>query len=612
MLVVFGFLSATGLFMVSAEERTRLWPKQEMPDGLVTLSSLGFTQSQDDKRLINDGDDHMLAQSLAGLTAQAVNEHRGDELLYIDLWNNSSYHRWRLLLLDRTGIEDRGHASVWQLARRYCQSSVIKGYILYRMPNTGDDKQDCSVNVATSLSGILRGVMVSERQENIAKQLGLPMLLDVRGKTEAWCFENYRDRFDRTRLLLQKARVPNNRAIAIAHRTLTISGDHDLAEQVYRWLDAPGLIYGWNSKQDEKSGVRQLNSWGHLLCPSDWAVNLPALSLGSDMMNWPRFANASSAPAHKENIPFTGRDETEPRRNNQKIAFILTDGDNLQWALGDCAWNKSFWASPQLERMPFGFGLPIADLMEVAPDAYLFFQKTKLPRTSVILAPEYVFVDHFGTKLSADRRSQLLTWYAQRIESVLKRSGLNSIVLLVDSLEDPHSQEAWEILASEAPSLSTAFVMQYDSYEAGRGKVWHVKRPDGTSVPFVSASYSLWAHVDRPRAGGPARVAAMLNRRHEDLGSRSPSEVAKNSIPSWIAVHAWSKYRESPADEEAPPGTAGAYSGVNAAAWCAKRLESGISLLSPEQLFFNPLAEKNSRKRAEAAPLAPIQEGTPE
>jgi hypothetical protein len=611
-LAILGFLSAIGLLDASATERTRLWPRQEMPAGLVTISSLGFTQHPDDRRPINDGDDHMLAQSLSGLAAQAVNERRGDELLFIDLWNNNSYHQWRRLLLNRTGIEDRGHASIWQIATRYYQNKVIKGYILYRLPSAIDDEQDCSVNVATSLSGVLRGVMVSERQEAIAKQLGLPLLFDARGKTEAWCFESYRDRFDRTRLLLQKPQVPNNRAIAIAHRTLTISGDHDLAEQVYRWIDAPGLIYGWNSKQDERNSVRQLSSWGHLLCPSDWAVNLPALSLASDNMPWPKFAMAQSLPAGEKTIPFTGH-HNEVSSSDQQVAFILTDGDNLQWALGDFAWNKSFWASPQLERMPFGVGLPIADLMEVAPDAYLFFQKTKPPSTSVLVAPEYVFVDHFGTKLSPRRREQLLTWYAQRSESVLQRSGLNSIVLLGDSLEHPRSLEAWGLLAAGAPSLSAAFLVQYDAYEAGRGKVWHVKRPGGSSVPFISAAYSLWANVDRPRAGGPVEIAALLNTRrddHEQTSHREPTEV---STPSWIAVHAWSKYRESSTNEEAANGVAGTYSGVDAAAWSAKRLKPGTSLISPEQLSARSLVEGDSPERAKTNRSAlKIQEGSPE
>lgn len=600
-LLALNFLVATNSETIVASEMTRLWPKQKMPAGLVTISSRGFTQHPDDERPISGGDDHMLAQSLSGLAAQAVNQGQGDELLFIDPWNNSSYHQWRRFLLDRTGIEDRGQATVWELVARYQQNKIIKGYILYRLPIGTDDDQDQSANVATSLSGILRGVMVSERQEATAKQLGLPLLLDARGKTEAWCFENYQDRFDRSRLLLQRPRVPNNRAIAIAHSTLTISGDHDLAEQVYQWLDAPGLIFGWNGQQEEGKGVQQLSAWGHLLCPSDWAMNLPALSVGASDMRWPQFTKATSlaADAKKKSI-------------EQPLAFVLTDGDNLQWILGDFAWNKSFWASPQLERLPFGFGLPIADLMEVAPDAYLFFQKTKPQYTSIIVSPEYVFVDHFGTKLSPRRRERLLGWYARRIESVLQRSGLNSIVLICDRLDHQRSQEAWAILAAGAPSLSAAFVIQYHPYEAGHGKIWRIERPKDASVPFVSASYSLWARANRPRAGGPAKLAAILNARLENHEVENPREPTDASNSSWITVHAWSEYQESVTNEETVDGTVSTYSGVDAAARCAKRLRRGTNLVAPEQLISHPLAGRGSPDEAKADRSTSAQGNNPQ
>jgi hypothetical protein len=509
----------------------------------------------------------MLAQSVSGLAAQAVNEGRGDELVYIDLWDNLSYQRWRLRLLDRAGIEDRGDARVWDLVSKYYQQGIVAGYILYSDQQTKDQVNN-SANVATTLAGILRGVLVTERQEATAQQLGLPMLLDVRKKTEAWCFDNYRDQLNRKQLLLQKSSIPNNRAIAIAHRVLTIQGHRQLAERVYEWLEAPALIHGWNSTQDEGASVRQSSAWGHVFCPSDWAMNLPALSMGADNLNLPRFPSSSKKPSTA----------ADPAGAGQSVTFVLTDGDNLQWVLGDFAWNQRFWASPRLAETPFGFGLPMADLMEVAPDVYLFLQDSKPDSTSIIVAPQYVFVDHLGANLSARERRELLRWYGSRIESVLQRSGLRSIILICDRLDDAKTQAAWEILATAAPSLSVALVMQYDAYESGEGRIWQVERSDGPSVPFVSAAYSLWADLNRPRAGSPTEVARMING-----AARLLQERRHPQQPRWVAVHAWSQF---PADgvEVGDKEAAETYAGVGAASLCARQLSADSLVGSIDEL----------------------------
>jgi hypothetical protein len=78
---------------------------------------------------------------------------------------------------------------------RYRDAGVIKGYILYRSDrsegalNAHRPGMDRSVNVATSLAGLLDGVLVDEGLEAGAKRHRLSMLLDARGKTQAWCFE---------------------------------------------------------------------------------------------------------------------------------------------------------------------------------------------------------------------------------------------------------------------------------------------------------------------------------------------------------------------------------------------------------------------------------------
>jgi hypothetical protein len=65
----------------------------------------------------------------------------------------------------------RGTFGPWDLVDRYAKHGLIKGYILYRSDaSKGETSQhrpgmDCSVNVATSLAGLLDGIIVDESLE---------------------------------------------------------------------------------------------------------------------------------------------------------------------------------------------------------------------------------------------------------------------------------------------------------------------------------------------------------------------------------------------------------------------------------------------------------------
>ena len=76
-------------------------------------------------------------------------------------------------------VEKRGTFGPWALVDRYAKRGIIKGYILYRLDkspggsNAYRPGMDCSVNVATSLAGLLDGIIVDEELENEAKRHGL-------------------------------------------------------------------------------------------------------------------------------------------------------------------------------------------------------------------------------------------------------------------------------------------------------------------------------------------------------------------------------------------------------------------------------------------------------
>ena len=227
----------------------------------------------------------MMVHSLAGLAAKAVNEGRGDELVWIGT-DHPDIEEWlRRMLTSHRQIKERGTFQPWDLVDRYVKTGVIKGYILY----TQDKSQgkvfkpragiNCSANVATSVAGLLDGILVEEKLEKKAQAHGLKMLLDARDKTQQWCFETYKNQFNRHLLCTQDPQVALVRDLAIAHKTFTMCGLEALPAAL-AWLEPPSPILGWNSG-DEFKVTRASTVWGHFQTATNWCMNLPVLMAGN-------------------------------------------------------------------------------------------------------------------------------------------------------------------------------------------------------------------------------------------------------------------------------------------------------------------------------------------
>ncbi len=558
----------------------RWWPEQAVPKGLVTVETgamqpviepCGKTVST-----LNMGQEHMLVQSLAGLAAQAVNEGRGDELVYVNLWDNADYNLWRSALIERTGIEDRGTVKAWELARRYAARGIVKGYILYSWDfssgglNVRRKDSDESCNVATSLAGLLGGIVVSEGQEDFAKALGLTCLADVRGKTEQWMFDHYKDQLNRRYTLLQDPAVPNCRDIAIAHRCPVIYGLEEPTEQIYQWMDKPGLVFGWNDGHAEGSSVSQLSKYGHIISPANWALNLPALSL---------VPTAAEVPFRKfdpRTIDFSDR--------SPAVSFYMSDGDNLQWMLGSFAQNPYYWSARLNGTYALGWGLPFADLMQTGVDTFRYLRKTQPENTSIVLLPGYFFPDELGAALGKEKRLEILKKHSARIEHYLKKSGTGIFSFLSADYDSPAALAAYAVFAKEIPSLTGMLVIDYSPYEEGNGKIFWVPNAEGIDIPVISAKYSLWSNQNHERSGTPVKVARIIN--------ADAAAAQKKSEPfyAWTIIHAWSGFHENWAagdnDESGPYDRDGTHAGVAPTYWCVKRLDPSIKVITPDELVW--------------------------
>src|SRR3954469_23372715 len=198
-LTILWTIAFLGVVSGHAGEASRWWPVQALPREIVR------TEVVEKSAELKPGME-MMVQSLAGLAARAVNETRADTMVWVNNGNvdmEEWYHRMFAL---HPALKELEAVEPWKLVEQFVREGVIKGYILYSRDRSKGDYNahrpglDCSVNVATSLAGVLDGIIVEEELESSAKAHGLKLLLDVRGKSQKWCFETYQKQFARTML----------------------------------------------------------------------------------------------------------------------------------------------------------------------------------------------------------------------------------------------------------------------------------------------------------------------------------------------------------------------------------------------------------------------------
>jgi hypothetical protein len=558
----------------AGQDENRWWPVQAMPKALVRLQNDGLPAPR--------APCEMMAQSVAGLAAKAVNEGRADEMVWLGI-DSIDAEDWLARLLKRQPqLELRGTFALWDLVDRYARKGIIQGYILYSSDHSkGEFNQhrpdmDCSVNVATSLAGLLDGIIVDESIEGEAKQHGLKMLADVRGKTQAWCFQTYQDRFNRRMLCTQDPRKPNVRDLAIAQKTLTVFGYAEPVPTAMKWLQPLSPILGWNGG-DEFKTTEMSSTWGHIQTATDWAVNVPGLMAGTESAELPKVRSFDP-----RTIDWTDR--------RSAVCFVDSDGDNVDFSEGDffrVGNGKYYWASPDRGKIPFGWSCCFAHLAQLCPEAIDYAVATQSPNDWFLeWGGGYYYPDLFG--IDRPNRWELLAQHARRTWALMKRNNTHSIGFNVVKFDSPDALKAYEVFAGQTDGLLAILAFQYDRYEAGAGRIIWVKDRNGVEVPVISARYSIWEHANqRQRAGTPAKVAREIQQTVE----QTPSE--KLPRYDWVIAHAWSYFKPAPGtDEDAenmPQDKASSQGGARGylpVTWCAQRLPPGIRVVSPDELVW--------------------------
>ncbi len=564
-----------GCAAVSHRLEAGCWPQQSVPAGVVRTTN---EETNSERRRAVE----MMVQSVAGLAARAVNARAGDELVWV-VTNNVDeedwFARWWRV---HAKVEHRGEFEPWALVDRYAARGIIHGYVLYRADTSRGEMgharagMDRSVNVATSLAGILGGIIIDESLEAQAQAHGLKLLLDARGLTPAACFAQYRERFTRKMLCTQDPRNSAARDLAIAQGALTLFGDDEPLRAVLEWLEPSSPILGWNGG-DERKTTEFSSRWGHIQTATDWCANLPVLMAGS----------AATPPAKAHGLDPRTIDWSDAR---SAVSFVSSDGDNVQWYEGNFFRShegQSYWGSAERGTMPFGWSCCFAQLAQLCPAAIDYATSTQSANDAFIeWGGGYYFPDLFARD-RPDRWKRLAAHARQTFE-LMQQNNTRVIGFNVTQSDSADALQAYRVFAGETTGLLAIFVYEYDRYEAGAGRVFWVKDKAGVDVPVITARYVIWNHLnERPHAGTPAKVAREIA---QTVATQKPGDGPRYD---WAMVHVWSWFRAAPGrDENAedmPQENAESHGGERGYApvvWCAKRLPETVRVVRPEELIW--------------------------
>lgn len=426
-------------------------------------------------------------------TLQGLVSHYSTTQIYIHS-GFGGYGQW-LEDLEARGVRTEKIDDPWEIVDRL--KAYIEGYILC-------SAKDASTNAANSLVSLYRAPAADESLTDKLDAMGLSMTLDVRGKDDRWVLVHYGDQLSRDILFEQKsALIPALRDYAVATGAFVFfDGNSSFRKKVTRWISSDAPVFGWGDPRKGEHQFVGMSSHRDLYTiPADHARNLSVFS-GFDSMDLEQ-AERMSSPV-EENVHY--------------VSFLMSDGDNIQWMLGDLYSDSRWWGSDKRGSFPMGWAVSPM-MLHVAP--------TVLERYySEASAGEYP--DHFvvgpsgnGYLYPSMYSPASLRIHTERLNERMARADLG-IVEIID-FKSLNKSEIWDTY-TEQKNIDALFYLEYSNHKAHEGKIlW------SNGKPIITPREMLWEGL---KGCDEESVIGNLNNHKKD-----PSSPDGYSL---VLVHAWS------------------------------------------------------------------------
>jgi hypothetical protein len=329
------------------------------------------------------------------------------------------------------GLSWNEPADKWSLITKY--RSELSGLIVY------DPAQIHTVNLATVLAKDRKALIAAPSllSRLTAAPYNLPILLDLRGqftsKMQVYqtLYNTYWPTLDHRLLMglnpeIHKAAL-REYATAVGSAVIwldpNIPAESTLLNSFLSSMPAGANYMGW--WPEEGPGVQRGSQYGISTIASDWATNLTVHSGMS------RTVNLKPMPA-------------KPTLQNKiYVAFILSDGDNLQYVEHLM---RKLWNNPDRGSVPIGWTLSPA-MLDAMPGALNYYWQSSTNNDNLISGPSgygYAYPNNFPNATS-------LNQFVAKTEDYNQRAGFR-VITIWNTITGGINQNVGQAFATHAPA----------------------------------------------------------------------------------------------------------------------------------------------------------------
>lgn len=395
---------------------TALWPKFSTPQTVFVADAHGLSNV-----------DMTTATTLQGIYNAAQKSSR----LYLNWRPEDDF--WITQLPKSVHVVSipppDGGSLVQLLLERF--QSVIRGAIVSNPANPD------TVNLATTMAGIDRAVVIDPSQETMVDALGIKVLYDFNTpeftgynnvQTYQWGVDHLLPQTTTRMLYMLPGTHGGDRDYAVATKSFVfyLTSTNAAQQAVFGTIlahtpaNTPVMGYIPNENPD----VAYLSAGGHFLNASD---NLSNESIWASM--------PSPAAVHEPTQPAP----IAAQPNTVYIAFVQSDGDNVQYMQHRMA---QVWQMPDLASVPEGWTVA-PGAVEFAPTLLQYFNSHLPDNSELVAGPSGV---GYATQLNGPD----LTRFAELSTEIMRRDDMKT----VDSFQAQGSVDQFA-QAADIPSIST-------------------------------------------------------------------------------------------------------------------------------------------------------------
>ncbi len=340
----------------------------------------------------------------------------------------------------------------------------LSGYVVY---------DSVTINEATSVAGALGALMVEQSLlggpiGTALADAGLGQVEDVRGRNSTWVYNQYGSMLSKEVIFRQQPSFSYQlRSLAVKEGGFVFNETGSTRDTFLAAQNDHSLVYGWGFNNDENEFFSSASRNNLMGVPADH------LQSAGPHSRWD-----AAVPVQPAHTPVS----TPTQAGKHYVAFVMSDGDNIQWLTNGFARNPRWFGSPYRGDFDFTFDLSPA-LLKTNPVAL----QTIYDQASAD-ANKTFFVTPGGEGLNYPSQVPDLAGFMDATTTAMVNVDQNIISVLDTTVDLGALQQM-----AARDEVMGLMLKTGPAYAGQNGAIYW---SDGK--PIVSVKYTLWDGFDTP------------------------------------------------------------------------------------------------------------------